>query len=171
MKYLSFLFVVTALFMMSCSQDNQLDSVSALRSDSPADLRKELPFKTHAKAVVTSLAPGAPCSGLRVDIVSEGQGTYVGLHTSIQHHCINPPSLAFTDGEFTITAADGDQLSGTYFGELVPIAPPIFAINGNFTFTGGTGRFEGATGGGTASGEQDLSTGDATVFLDGTISM
>jgi hypothetical protein len=85
-------------------------------------------------------------------------------------HCAAPTSLAFTDGEFTLTAANGDQLLGTYFGKFVPPDPPLFSIDRHFTFTGGTGRFAGASGGGDASGVQNLATGDATVSLEGTIS-
>ena len=69
-----------------------------------------------------------------------------------------------------MTAANGDQLRGTYSGEFVPLEPPLFAIDGQFLFTGGSGRFASATGGGNASGVQNLATGDVTVELVGTIS-
>jgi hypothetical protein len=52
----------------------------------------------------------------------------------------------------------------------VPLDPPLFTIDGRFTFTGGAGRFAGATGGGDASGMQNFTTGDVTVSLVGTIS-
>jgi hypothetical protein len=105
-----------------------------------------------------------------VEIQGTGNATHLGRLTTDQSHCATPTSPAFTDGLFTLTAANGDQLLGTYSGDFVPLDPPLFSIDGQFTFTGGTGRFAGATGGGDASGVQNLATGDATVELVGTIS-
>jgi hypothetical protein len=60
----------------------------------------------------------------------------VGLHL---HH------------EFTLVAANGDELYGTFDIDSCgsPSAPTQFDGIGNVTFTGGTGRFAGATGSGT----------------------
>jgi hypothetical protein len=69
-----------------------------------------------------------------------------------------------------LTATNGDQLDGTYRGEFVPLEPPLFSIDGQFTFDGGTGRFAGVTGGGEVTGVQNLATGEVTVSLVGTIS-
>jgi hypothetical protein len=73
-------------------------------------------------------------------------------------------------GSVTITAANGDTLTFDYVGLL-------FAGTGEgvgtFTFTGGTGRFAGATGGGTFDAQIDLSqpaNQPMTVVLDGKIS-
>ena len=132
---------------------------------------KQVPFKGTFTGIGTAAdVPGDRCPVLTVDIHGTGTATHVGSLTTDQGHCAEPTSLAFTDGVFTFTAANGDQLRGTYFGEFVPLDPPLFSIDGHFAFTGGTGRFASATGGGDASGVQNLSTGDATVVLEGTIS-
>jgi len=72
-------------------------------------------------------------------------------------------------GSVTITAANGDQLTFDYVGLL-------FAATGEgvgtFTFTGGTGRFANATGGGTFDALIDLSLPadqPMTVVLSGKI--
>src|SRR5579875_3463315 len=49
-------------------------------------------------------------------------------------------------GSVTITAANGDEVTFDYEGLLDPLTGEG---TGTFTFTGGTGRFAGATGGGT----------------------
>lgn len=75
-------------------------------------------------------------------------------------------------GEFTLTAADGDQLFGSY----VTLAHPDFAagvitFSGTWEITGGTGRFANATGEGTLSGNGSLAPPPSPVAatFEGTI--
>jgi hypothetical protein len=73
-------------------------------------------------------------------------------------------------GSVTITAANGDQLTFDYTGFL---NAETGEGTGTFTFTGGTGRFADATGGGTFDAFIDLSLPTdqpMTVTLDGKIS-
>jgi hypothetical protein len=81
-----------------------------------------------------------------------GQATHLGRFTSSLLHCFNPDTGVFTAGESTYIAANGDTVDMIYYGRAVDDQLLI----DNFTIVGGTGRFEGATGGGTGSG----------VFLD-----
>jgi hypothetical protein len=136
-----------------------------------ATARDLVPFRATFTSNSTS-GPGAPCAVLRSDIVGAGNATHLGNFTTVQHHCFDPndPSGAFTDGFYTFTGANGDTIFGTYNGHLVPIAPPVFAIVGEFTIEGGTGRFVGASGGGAASGTLNVATGVATAQLNGLIS-
>ncbi len=72
-------------------------------------------------------------------------------------------------GSVTITAANGDELTFDYEGLLNPLTGEG---TGTFTFTGGTGRFAHATGGGTFDALIDLSLPEdqpMTVTLDGKI--
>lgn len=74
-----------------------------------------------------------------------------GNFTSIQSHCITPPLPApFNNGLFTFTFTNGDTLFGTYFGALtgtfIPNAFSVLTDTENYTVTGGTGLFAGATG-------------------------
>jgi hypothetical protein len=73
-------------------------------------------------------------------------------------------------GSVTITAANGDQLTFDYEGLLNAATGEG---TGTFTFTGGTGRFADATGGGTFDALIDLSLPTKqtmSVVLDGEIS-
>ena len=163
--------VFAAALFLGCegSQDPTAPSatIAAPRGALPA--ATQVPFK-GAFSGTGAASAGGRCEVLTVQIAGTGTATHLGRFTTDQSHCAIPTSLDFTDGEFTLTAANGDQLRGTYSGELVPLEPPLFAIDGQFTFTGGTGRFANATGGGNASGVQNLATGDVTVELVGTIS-
>jgi hypothetical protein len=84
-----------------------------------------------------------------------GQESHTGRYTLNHSTCTVPvdaTNSAFT-GEFTKTTANGDLSFGTYEGTTQLIEAPgpssavgVFAIIGTITFTGGTGRFEGASG-------------------------
>jgi hypothetical protein len=165
--------LLAAVFALGCDAPGNptAPSTSAEAARQTPSAVKQVPFKGVFNATGTAaVIPGDRCPVLTVHIVGPGTATHLGRLTTDQSHCAEPTSLAFTDGEFTLTAANGDELRGTYFGDFVPLEPPLFTIDGHFTFTGGTGRFAGATGGGDASGVQNLATGDATVTLVGTIS-
>ena len=164
---------VPAAFTLAC--DGSAVPTSPVASVEPSgtveQAATQVPFKGTFDGVgVAADVPGDRCAVLTVHIQGPGHATHLGRLTTDQSHCASPTSLEFTDGEFTLTAANGDLLRGTYFGEFLPLEPPLFSIDGHFTFTGGTGRFAGATGGGDASGVQNLATGEATVTLVGTIS-
>jgi len=128
-----------------------------------------IPFQATFAATANAVA-GGRCPVLTTEIAGTGVATHLGRASDVQSDCFAPPSLAFTDGRFTFVAANGDALEGTYSGELVPVAPPVFAINGHFNITGGTGRFTGARGTGIESGEVNLATGKGTVTFSGSIS-
>jgi hypothetical protein len=85
---------------------------------SPAAI--QIPFKGTFDATATVLT-GDRCPELTVVIQGTGKATHLGRLTTDQSHCATPTSVAFTDGLFTFTAANGDQLRGTYSGD--PSAP------------------------------------------------
>lgn len=135
---------------------------------------KQVPFKGSFISTST-LAPGR-CPVLTNVISGTGQLTHLGHFMTAQSHCVDltgPDPLAFTNGIFTFTAANGDTIFGTYSGRLVPTATPgLFQLDGEFVIEGGTGRFTDASGGGDATGEVNLAdpTLPATVIFDGQIS-
>lgn len=77
-----------------------------------------------------------------------------------------------TDGTITFVAANGDILRMSHHGtfQLAPWPNPTTNdIHMDWTVTGGTGRFAGATGSGEASAVGDLVAGSTTSVFAGTI--
>ncbi|HET7822030.1 MAG TPA: hypothetical protein VFL10_10945 [Ornithinibacter sp.] len=76
-------------------------------------------------------------------VAAAGQATHLGAFTLSGTHCES--WLHSYDGLMTLTAANGDEVTGTYettwtFGDGQVV------IDGPLTITGGTGRFAHATG-------------------------
>jgi hypothetical protein len=127
------------------------------------------------KATVTGVA-GPPPSGAPpwyMEVHGSGVATHMGKVAVFQHHLVVPTAdpnvLDFYEGAFVWTAANGDELHGTYSGHLQVVSATLTEIHGTFVIDGGTGRFKHATGGGPASGTQSLVDGSAALILDGSI--
>jgi len=68
-----------------------------------------------------------------------------------------------------LTDAHGDTLTIVSQDVSCPTGPGQFNGTGAWTVSGGTGRFAGATGQGSASGGADFSAGTFTMSLNGTV--
>lgn len=103
-------------------------------------------------------------------VFAEGQATFLGQFDAEQSHTLGPGPLDFSNGQYIFTGANGNTMYGNYHGTLVLLAEPAGAVefHGIWTIEGGTGRFEGASGGGTALGV-GLSDLSFTLQLEGGI--
>ena len=126
-------------------------------------------FTASFAGVALAAAGRCPAPATTILIDTPGTVDSFGAVTTTQSHCIEPFSSDFTDGIFTFTFSDGSTFFGTYGGTLVPLAPPVFRINGAAVITGGTGIFTTATGSGVASGTNNLSTGEFDFVLRGSV--
>jgi hypothetical protein len=142
--------------LMGCDQTSSV-SPSSGSIPRPAAAAGPVPWRESYQASGT-IAPDARCPAPQLLTTLEGGGTatHVGKYTIVNSHCVDPNTGALTAGSFTKTAANGDQLFGTYVGNSSVIQPPapvgIFAVTGTLTYTGGTGRFAGITGTATMEG-------------------
>ena len=130
--------------------------------------KHSVPFKLTAAETGTAIPISEKTPWiLAVTILGSGEATQMGRLTISQQMIVDTIAMTFYDGVFVCTAANGDTISGGYSGYLVPTSAGL-EIHGVLTIDGGTGRFEGATGGGIASGMQfpDLT---AELRIDGTI--
>lgn len=96
------------------------------------------PFHTTLVGSIHWEFPGvSPSNCAAVTTLSEGTGeaTHLGRVTVAWSHCPEEPEY-IGDGRMILTAANGDQLYGTYDHDDLS----------SVTVTGGTGRFSGATG-------------------------
>jgi hypothetical protein len=78
-----------------------------------------------------------------------------------------PQGTATGTGE--LKAANGDTISYTVAGSSVALEPEVGSITEVNTITGGTGRFEGATGTITVLRRVDLSTGITSGSMQGVV--
>ena len=116
------------------------------------------PFKASIHAFAAPV-PTGPCELTNAE-EGAAQVTHLGRSTMASNEVVdlfsNPEGAEIT-GQFTMTAANGDQLFGTYetLGHL-DFGIGEVTFSGQFTITGGTGRFEGASGGGAIEGSGSL---------------
>jgi hypothetical protein len=92
--------------------------------------------------------PGACPGGSLEEVVinGTGQATQLGAYSYAATECFDPVSGSFA-GSSTLTAANGDAITGTYEGHVSGTADPnVIAYQEEFELTSGRGRFAGATG-------------------------
>ena len=92
--------------------------------------------------------PKGCAAGFTTVTSAKGPVSHMGLTSWYSEHCLNLETSEFLDAELWLTAANGDQIHGTYAcncsgGEK--IGDPVICTS-TLTFAGGTGRFENATG-------------------------
>jgi hypothetical protein len=101
----------------------------------------DLPFQATLAGEVYWEIPSASrpdCGPIATFTEATGEADYMEEITAAWSHCPATPEIE-NDGRLTLVAADGDELYGTYNypedSDVIPI-----------TITGGTGRFEDASG-------------------------
>jgi hypothetical protein len=108
----------------------------------PATGGSDLPLKgSFSGTTVHNLATG------HLDAVSSGEFTHFGsstLEQSVQVAATGPTSRSWS-GTWTLTAANGDQLSGTSVGTGSLTDPTHITFVLDYAATSGTGRFAGAS--------------------------
>lgn len=108
----------------------------------------ERPFKATWSGNA-HLSPTDDPTVLRNDETGEGNATHLGNFqwASVEYADFDvvPGGVAVT-GEFVMTAANGDEVHGTYTTVGLFADATTLVIHGTLTVTGGTGRFVGATG-------------------------
>ena len=126
-----------------------------------------LPFEADFFTSGEGLAPDPACGDpprLLNTQVGEGHATHLGWFSIRITFCMDVTdvlddgrltegeSLPYDNGIGTLVAANGDELHMEISGSVVPSADPAFdfEFHDPFRFTGGTGRFTGASGEGTS---------------------
>ena len=105
-------------------------------------------FLTHG-------VPGQPCL-LDFFVSNSGNATVLGPFTGQAEFRPNLCDGSYA-GTFHWVAANGDTISGPFFGQLIPTATPgVFDNTETALVTSGTGRFTGASGMFTLGGQVEL---------------
>lgn len=161
-----FMIVLSTLFW-GCTRDAlQSDIVS---QDGIVEFRGKnfVPFKGEVTWVGGNRqGVEGPCAQVNPAFTTinyaEGSGrmTHMGKITYEGSQCVDLTGtvmspLAVSNVMATMIAANGDEVYIESEGaNLIPTdKPTVFLVNANFTVTGGSGRFEGAEGGGTLGGQ------------------
>jgi hypothetical protein len=131
------------------------------------------PFGVVLEASSYLMASDNPCVQPLTD-AGAGRASHMGTiawaGTQTLDFCGSPEGVA-DHGEFVITAANGDEVSGSY-DTLVrfDFDAGVFTFAGTWRISGGTGRFSHATGIGTVSGGGAIQTSRISATMAGSIS-
>lgn len=135
----------------------------------PAAAGDQVPFFGMVTGQVISVTPQDAQHLLFVVAVS-GHATHLGRFTGEAEVLQNVVDGSYT-GSYTWIAANGDTISGTFEGQLIPSETPGISDNLETSIvTEGTGRFEGATGSATFGGQLNTNTLSFVYPFQGTIS-
>lgn len=116
------------------------------------------------RATLTQLAGNL----VALEVKATGNVTHLGkstvqLHTIANFNVAPPIPVPPTTG--VITAANGDTIAFRLRWTLQEVAPGVVTPSGTFDITGGTGRFQGATGSGDYQGIVNLNTGEVSAEI------
>jgi hypothetical protein len=132
---------------------------------SPVAAKQQVPFHGSLEASETDTLS---FPFLTVSLSGTGQATHLGRFTTmfqLQVDVRTSTSLGF----FTLIAANGDSVFGTISGHATNLGGGIASIVEAATITGGTGRFEDATGSFTITRVVDQATGISSGSFNGAI--
>ncbi len=184
--------LAAALAAWGCDGPAPTEPASAVLMPAPLSASRaandgEFPLRARAGAVLLQqdLAPdfGPPLFGqsdfdgrcsapsdFLIRFGLEGQATYLGEFTGTVEHCTRVDwqtgASTTSDGILRFTAANGDEVWGTYAG----VPAPGGGTDEMMVFSGGTGRFASASGEGIGHAECDRQAGTCVFRLDGWIS-
>jgi len=159
------------LFMVSCTNtaddtttDFDLNNIES-KNFNAKNQAVTVPFKSSFSTSLGTMENPVVCNDLDLVIqVGGGVATHLGTFTTAMSFCVDPEFYYF-GVEGTFYAANGDELwISIPTGQVIPNPelpePYLFYFTDDFFFVGGTGRFVGATGGGTTNSlvEATLST-------------
>ncbi|CAN5266375.1 hypothetical protein BH23GEM2_BH23GEM2_22560 [soil metagenome] len=127
--------------------------------------QRTVPFRGSCDLDIQPAEPLGPGVIRQVD-VGRCQLAHLGRSILISDKVINLMAGTQTT-DVAITAANGDILYGSGSGTNSVIAPGRVAFRVELTFTGGTGRFAGASGEAISEGEADLASGSSKLTMTG----
>lgn len=142
----------------------------ALALPMQAAAKDRLPLRGSESGTFQLLGP-CETGGMILEVTGTGHTTQLGNYSGSYRECLDPATGAVTAGTFTLTAANGDKVFGTFSGRALPTDNPnVVAYQDPGVITGGTGRFAAASGILTTSGLADLATGEYKGTIAGSVS-
>jgi hypothetical protein len=159
-RFLFFAVCIT-LFATCQKADQVMDDLSGVQLKQAQPITVHVPFKAEAVTYLTSLTDDAECGSAEEGIfyvVNDGPGNATEMGKILFHceFCVNTVNLSTFKGPGNLYfgAANGDRIyfepksNLNFMVPPEPGDPPYYLIKWHATYiiTGGTGRFEGASG-------------------------
>ena len=142
----------------------------ALALPMQASAADQPPLKGSESGMFQLLGP-CEAGGVILEVTGTGHSTKLGSYSGRYRECLDPATGAVTSGTFTLSAANGDKVFGTYSGQALPTDDPsVVTYEDPGVITGGTGRFAHADGTLTTSGRANLATGEYSGTVTGSVS-
>ena len=165
MKHLSIL-LITALLLIIAGCAEKTDTVSPAELQVTELSKIPIAWKGHLDGTTVHYPDPSMCGTtmMHSDMNLEGELTLCGKTSVVCQHCIGNGLV--TNGEAELTAANGDKLFATYEGSYTILTTGMMGLTAEMTITGGTGRFEGATGYGNCFGESDPSGNPIPIWME-----
>jgi hypothetical protein len=169
MKYSISLLIFVMVAAAGCMNENP---VATDTGDTSPELIPKAPkmveFFAHQENTI--IVTGGTACTLEASFPGVIEGDHIGSGTISSTSVVNFCTGVQTT-EATITAANGDLLIiGVMVGSFDTTDPTNAIFWGDFTITGGTGRFDGASGSGMYAGTADTIAGVGQYDFDGVIS-
>lgn len=130
---------------------------------------QQIPFNASFSGTATSSPDSSSFVG-KGNATHMGHITTSGVADNFRPDGSCPGGVANTNTE-TLTAANGDTLTITSQDVACPTAPGVYHGAGQWTVTGGTGRFGDASGHGSYDGSANFNAQTFTINLTGTLVM
>lgn len=132
-----------ALSSVSAASAGGLSSMTAAAKPT----KPAVPFRGAVTGELKMTVGSESCAGANLGVSNAtGQALHMGSMTYHTEQCVDSNG-AVTGKVIVLTAANGDELHGTFRGRSSPgDVVGQYKVIATFTFTGGTGRFESAIG-------------------------
>lgn len=165
---------IAALFLgiAACQKDDTSSANNSSQGENALKNDVTRPFSAHTTgtiAIVYSEENECFPAFAQTQFIGSGTGTHIGNSTAEYYVCSG--SQGELSGNFygILTAANGDKIYFSQSDLSVFTIDENFNVTGEFELTGGTGRFEGATGHVDTYGVDDFANMTFDIYMEGTI--
>jgi Cu/Zn superoxide dismutase len=158
--------------MAACQKDDTSSANNSSQGEKTLKNAVTRPFSGHSTgtiAIVYSEENECYPNFSQVQFFGSGTGTHIGNSTSEGYVCSNQQGGLEGTFYYNFTAANGDKVYCSQPDPSVFTIDQNGNVTGEFNITGGTGRFEGATGHINTYGVDDFVNLTFDIYSEGTI--
>ena len=145
-------------------------AVEPILATTPASAREQVPFRA---AFGTEVEIEFVYPFFYISVTGQGNASHLGATSAVTDNQIVNAETGSATATYTLTGANGDTVVLEMVFETTFLPNNAVTFEGDYTVTGGTGRFYGATGSGDLAGSAFVTgpnTGIGSFSVAGTIS-